>query len=395
MKEDCCDLVRFKTIKTMLEYRQDEGYAWVISIIGNLSYFLILSSQISLGVIILPMTQSLGFSFFQLSWIGGFASISSGISGFFIGPIIKRYGGRVVKFFGSVLIFTAYTISALFVKNIYILYLLMGVSVGIGSFCIGMSTILILPFWFKKKKSLAFSIVITGTSVGIFAWGPLIYFLEKKYTWRGAILIQAAILLNGCVLAALQKDRPDNDSEALAVTEKKKPLTEKLQTHTQENLHVSQDGIRKKSKSGATIMKLIFSVIDKSIFKNISLMILMLGKVAMFMGHVLPLNMLPTKATLVGLDPSMGPYLVSSIALASGSLRVFIGYLADKAFFNRYLALCIAPGVAGALTIISGFLKSFILLEAYAVGFGFVGGKYDRNILIRKIKGFFINVLLS
>lgn len=63
-------------------------------------------------------------------------------------------------------------------------------------------SIVCVSHYFDKRRALATGIGVSGAGVGTFIFSPLMRFLIETYNWRGAILIQAGIVLN-CLVCGL------------------------------------------------------------------------------------------------------------------------------------------------------------------------------------------------
>lgn len=53
--------------------------------------------------------------------------------------------------------------------------------------------------YFEKKRSFATGIAVCGSGIGTFIFAPVSKLLVDEYTWKGAVLIEAGIILN-CIL---------------------------------------------------------------------------------------------------------------------------------------------------------------------------------------------------
>ena len=63
--------------------------------------------------------------------------------------------------------------------------------------------ILIIGFYFDKRRGLANGLAASGSGVGALIYSPLCHYLQQEYTWKGAVLILAAIALNTFVCATI------------------------------------------------------------------------------------------------------------------------------------------------------------------------------------------------
>ncbi|GFO46889.1 monocarboxylate transporter [Plakobranchus ocellatus] len=76
--------------------------------------------------------------------------------------------------------------------------------------------IAIIPLYFKKRRSFAMGIAVSGLGVGAFVYPPFLTWLEEQYNWRGAMLIISGLILNVILCAAvLRPYKPQNQSSAV------------------------------------------------------------------------------------------------------------------------------------------------------------------------------------
>jgi len=62
--------------------------------------------------------------------------------------------------------------------------------------------IVAVSFYFEKRRSIAIGIAVCGTGIGTFVIAPLTNVLLSEYSWKGTVLIEAAILLN-CIACGM------------------------------------------------------------------------------------------------------------------------------------------------------------------------------------------------
>ena len=63
--------------------------------------------------------------------------------------------------------------------------------------------IVMVGYYFEKKRAFATGIAVCGSGIGAFVFAPLCEKLIEEYSWKGATWIIAAICLNGTVCGAL------------------------------------------------------------------------------------------------------------------------------------------------------------------------------------------------
>ena len=85
--------------------------------------------------------------------------------------------------------------------------------------------IVAVSFYFEKRRSLATGIAVCGSGIGTFVFAPITNYLLSQYSWKGTVLIEAAILLNcilcGMVFRPLNIAAKPNPAEAEPLMEEK------------------------------------------------------------------------------------------------------------------------------------------------------------------------------
>lgn len=70
---------------------------------------------------------------------------------------------------------------------------------GIGFGLIYLPAVVCVGYYFETKRSLATGIAVCGSGFGTFAFAPLATMLLEAYSWKGANLILAGLILNCAV----------------------------------------------------------------------------------------------------------------------------------------------------------------------------------------------------
>lgn len=73
------------------------------------------------------------------------------------------------------------------------------VLLGIGFGLIYLPAVVCVGYYFETKRSLATGIAVCGSGFGTFAFAPLATMLLEAYSWKGANLILAGLILNCAV----------------------------------------------------------------------------------------------------------------------------------------------------------------------------------------------------
>jgi MFS family permease len=120
----------------------------------------------------------------------------------FVSALANRYGFRTVCILGSALGGIGFALSCL-ANSVTFLYLSYGVLGGIGFGLVYVPAVIAVGFYFERWRALATGIAVCGSGIGTFLMAPLCTLLISTYGWRGALLIQAGLILNCAVFGTL------------------------------------------------------------------------------------------------------------------------------------------------------------------------------------------------
>lgn len=139
-----------------------------------------------------------GYTAWIISMLAGVTLCSGPISSTFV----NKYGCRSVTIAGALLAGCSLTVSV-FARNVLTLIFTIGIGTGLGLGLIYLPAIVSVTTYFEKYRSLATGIAVCGSGAGTFVFAPLTEFLITRFTWRGALLVIAAIVLNCILFGAL------------------------------------------------------------------------------------------------------------------------------------------------------------------------------------------------
>lgn len=138
---------------------------------------------------------------------------------------MNRFGCRAVTIAGALLAGVCLIVSV-WAQNVLTLIFTIGIGTGLGLGLIYLPAIVSVTMYFEKYRSLAtgkkyikykltslnkyfllknvhIGIAVCGSGFGTFLFAPLTEFLIKTFTWRGALLVIAGIVLNCILFGAL------------------------------------------------------------------------------------------------------------------------------------------------------------------------------------------------
>lgn len=185
----------------------DGGWGWVVVFASFMVNLIADGVTFSFGVFYVHFLEFFGEGKGKTAWIGGIFMAMPLLSGPIASFLTDRYGCRRMTIFGSLLAAAGFVISA-FVNNMETLFLTFGIMAGFGLSLCYVAAVVIVAYYFEKKRSLATGISVCGSGIGTFVFAPLTYLLLDEYGWRGTTLIMAGLFLNMAVCGLLFRDLP-------------------------------------------------------------------------------------------------------------------------------------------------------------------------------------------
>ncbi|XP_072931616.1 monocarboxylate transporter 9-like [Epargyreus clarus] len=185
----------------------DGGWGWVVVFASFMVNLIADGITFSFGVFYPHFLEYFGEGKGKTAWIAGIFMAMPLLSGPIASFLTDRYGCRRMTIFGSLLAALGFVISA-FVDNMETLFITFGIMAGFGLSLCYVAAVVIVAYYFEKKRSLATGISVCGSGIGTFLFAPLSYVLLDEYGWRGTTLILAGFFLNMAVCGLLFRDLP-------------------------------------------------------------------------------------------------------------------------------------------------------------------------------------------
>lgn len=180
----------------------DGGWGWVVMFASLLCNVIVDGVCLSYGSIKQVFEDYFGASATASALVGSLLAGCYLMMGPFVSTLANKYGCRKVTIAGSLFAAAAFFISS-FSTNIQMLIITYGVLGGIGFGLIYLPSIVIIGYWFEKKRAFATGVAVCGTGLGTFLFPPIIEYLLQRYNWQGSTLIISALILNCAVCGAL------------------------------------------------------------------------------------------------------------------------------------------------------------------------------------------------
>lgn len=93
-----------------------------------------------------------------------------------------------------------------FSTSMEMLFFTFGIVAGFGLSLCYVAAVVIVAYYFDKRRSFATGLSVCGSGIGTFIFAPLTQVLLEHYGWRGTTLILAGLFLNLTVCGMLMRD---------------------------------------------------------------------------------------------------------------------------------------------------------------------------------------------
>jgi hypothetical protein len=183
----------------------DGGWGWVVVVAAFVTNLIADGVTFTFGIIYVDLLRYFGEGKSKTAWIGGLFMSMPLISGPIASYLTDRFGCRRVCMFGSVLSAFGFIVSS-YAESIELLIFTFGIVSGFGLALCYVTAVVIVAYYFEKRRSLATGLSVCGSGIGTFLFAPLTTFLVTEFGWRGTTLILAGLFLNMAVCGALMRD---------------------------------------------------------------------------------------------------------------------------------------------------------------------------------------------
>lgn len=405
----------------------DRGWAVLVVVGFFITSFIMVGTAKSYGILMGELMKHFGITAATGALVIGVSGAVYTITAPICVACGEAFSQRKVVIVGSLIGFVMVGLSSLLVSIEYFVFFY-GIGTGLANACFFGNGLVMVGMYFKKWRSLATGLALSGASVGTFVIPILLEALLEKFSLSGAILVTSAIYLNGCVSAALyrpfsfytkcadKKSSPDSKHELIPQeepTEKVEPTEhsekEKIQTETETNaedcnvrgeeeakkslLDLKQTEDNTKSKQAQTapapserpVWRFEFRgrtwtlpvIIQINVLKLPVVQFFTVFSFFVFIGYFNFILFLPVDALARGITSYEKAALVSYTGGGDLVGRVLVGFLGDLKLIQRYKILAISCILCGANIILFEMAGNvYWWMAIHATLYGFFGGCY-------------------
>jgi len=246
-------------------------------------------------------------------------------------------------------------------------------------------------FYIKKLRSLAIGIAAFGSGLGTFVFARLTNTLLTEYSWKGTVLIDAAILLK-CILCGMtfrpvKFSQNQDPAEGDAVREEKSTDTVQAKESRMgkksssiefpQTSSTSARSAGRRRQFGESQRSTVTEMMDLRLFIDVVFILFAVSNFLTSFGFVVPYIFLPDRGyRQFGFTSEQAAFLISVVGISNMVGRVF-GCIADLKcvskliLYNTVLVLC------GICSVFNGLLTTFRLQMCYSFIFGLSIGRCE------------------
>lgn len=199
----------------------DGGWGWVVVLASFVVNLIADGITFSFGVIFVEFLKYFGENRGTTAWVGGLFMAMPLLSGPIASFLTDRYGCRKVTICGAIMASAGFIISST-ANSMLVLCITFGILAGFGLSLCYVASVVIVAYYFDKKRSFATGLAVCGSGIGTFIFAPLIQLLLDEYGWRGTTLILAGLFLNLVVCGALMRDLPWTSEKQKSLAKERK-----------------------------------------------------------------------------------------------------------------------------------------------------------------------------
>lgn len=204
MYEDEDDDASITSLPAELPPPPDGGWGWVIVVVSFFCNAVVDGVAYSFSPFLDALSKEFDAPKGKVAWI---PSLLAGVylsAGPIVSALCNKFGCRKVCCVGGLIASFAYFIT-IFADSIEFLMVFQGVLGGFGFGLIYLPAVVCVGYYFESKRALATGIAVCGSGIGTMIFPPLVNYLITEYTWKGANLFIAGMILNCCWFGALMR----------------------------------------------------------------------------------------------------------------------------------------------------------------------------------------------
>ena len=327
-------------------------YGWLMVIAGFLVLMVSWGCQFAFSVFLIPLTEHFGWTRANTAGVFSFNYLLFGAGSIFSGKLTERFGPRAVVGVGGALMGAGLLLSAT-IQNLWQLYLVYGVIIGLGASTTWGPLAATVSRWFIARRGLAMGIMSLGVSLGIMVLPPLSRSLITGLGWRMSFILLG--LLTGLLVMGISLLlKRDPKEKGLS------PYLENPRRSTEEKIPISSLAAGQDwSFSEALVTRTFWMIFAANLFWLI--------------GFYMVSVHLAAYGTDLGLSPMAAAFAISLIGGGSIFGKLFMGFLSDRIGPQKVLVINMFIQGLSIFGLVASGSTTWIYLLAVLFGFAYGG----------------------
>lgn len=179
----------------------DGGWGWVIVLAAFCANVVVDGLCFTVGMYHSEWMSHFNVHHSKVSWVPSMLVGCYLLAGPIAGVLANRFGCRRVVMFGTLISVTGLLVSTVS-PNVEVLIITYGVITGIGFGLIYLPSIVIIGYWFEKKRAFATGMALCGSGIGTLLFSSFNTYLLAEYDIKNGTVILAGVVLQCAICGA-------------------------------------------------------------------------------------------------------------------------------------------------------------------------------------------------
>jgi len=376
-------------IKANSSYHPDGGcLAWTIVAASFMVSFLQDGFRDSFGLILPAVSEQFGVGRAEAALTNSIMTFLTLGSGPLVAIMVKKFGHRIVTLMGVCLATIGLFLAGVYIDmsdapSIVVLYLTVGVLVGLGFGLMYLPAMDIVEIYFNKNLGVATGIAAAGSGFGQFVMAPAIHVVQEQLGLEGTFytlggVVSTAVFFgliyrlpsnhsrgNGCDNLAFQFEE-EQKRRGNTGLEQEKTKTESIKIEKEEKT----ENLRSLKESFLMV------------FQSRAMVLLLISHFLLHLGIFAAFSFTTDRAMMFGISKYNTSLLLSIMGVSNCLGRILFGKILDR-FRSKAILLTSIVLMTNALSIVlSGLVPSFVGQAIYAAIFGSTFGAYISSVVV-------------
>lgn len=365
----------------------DGGWGWFVVFGSMLTHIIIGGQERANGILYLAVLSKFNRSATITAGLVSFTTAFQLLFGPISGALIKRFSGRTVGIVGALLLFVSFLISS-FVTSIEFLFVTYGIIGGIAKSLAYTASIIMVGYYFDKRRGIAVGITTAGVGLGTFIYAPLMEWSFKTYSFFGTMIILAGVALNlfpcGLLYRPLKIKRntvyKKEEMESLTkndVTALPTPDSDLVQPNNLNDPELIRKSCRQKCSSAfSQIFSIMKSGLDFQLLRNFHFLCFCFNICMFTSSHWSIPVFLPALSLERGIQKMEAALLISIIGISDLISRILMGLFLDMKCIKPYRRFIFTAiiGVQVIMTFSCSYATRFWEFALICVTYGSLSG---------------------